>query len=623
MIDPINATEQGGISVDTAHIFPIIKRWLYSEKDIFLREIVSNASDAITKMIRLCSLGETECSDKYKISVKINADVGTLTVEDNGIGMTAEELKRYICQIALSGALEFIDKYEGSTDNSQSSGIIGHFGLGFYSAFMISDKVEIFTRSYTNAPAVHWTCSDDGNYEISAADREERGTAVIMHVTEDEKDYLNIDKIRALLDKYCAFMPYEIYLENQAEDNVDSAAPINTTSPLWLKRPSDCTEEEYKQFYHKVFSDFNDPLFSIHINADYPLNFKGILYFPKLRSEYDSLEGQIKLFYNQVFVADNVKEIIPEYLIMLKGVIDCPELPLNVSRSYLQSNTYVSRVSAHIVKKIADKINALCNNEREQFEKIWGDIRTFIEYASIRDRKFFDRVKDCILLPLTDGSYATINEYIGKEEKEPPKDDSKSIKTIYYTNDKIQQSQYIALYTAQNIKVAVLDQFIDTQFITSAENEYKNIRFVRVDADVSALTDQSDIRENTAIAELFKQAVGNDKLDVKFESLKTTAAPALLTLNEDKRRMDDFMKAYSYITQSEQSSAPLTEQTLIVNTAAPLYSHLEQLIANEETEKSAFVANYIYKLSLMAHRRLEEKELNEFLSDSYKLLNNY
>lgn len=623
MIDPINTTEQGGISVDTAHIFPIIKRWLYSEKDIFLREIVSNASDAITKMIRLCSLGETECSDKYKISVKINADAGTLTVEDNGIGMTAEELKRYICQIALSGALEFIDKYEGSTDNSQSSGIIGHFGLGFYSAFMISDKVEIFTRSYTNAPAVHWTCSDDGNYEISAAYREERGTAVIMHVTEDEKDYLNIDKIRALLDKYCAFMPYEIYLENQAEDNVDSAAPINTTSPLWLKRPSDCTEEEYKQFYHKVFSDFNDPLFSIHINADYPLNFKGILYFPKLRSEYDSLEGQIKLFYNQVFVADNVKEIIPEYLIMLKGVIDCPELPLNVSRSYLQSNTYVSRVSAHIVKKIADKINALCNNEREQFEKIWGDIRTFIEYASIRDRKFFDRVKDCILLPLTDGSYATINEYIGKEEKEPPKDDSKCIKTIYYTNDKIQQSQYIALYTAQNIKVAVLDQFIDTQFITSAENEYKNIRFVRVDADVSALTDQSDISENTAIAELFKQAVGNDKLDVKFESLKTTAAPALLTLNEDKRRMDDFMKAYSYITQSEQSSAPLTEQTLIVNTAAPLYSHLEQLIANKETEKSAFVANYIYKLSLMAHRRLEEKELNEFLSDSYKLLNNY
>lgn len=622
MVDPINTAEQGGISVDTAHIFPIIKRWLYSEKDIFLREIVSNASDAITKMVRLCSLGETECSDKYKISVKVNAAANTLTVEDNGIGMTADELKRYICQIALSGALEFIDKYEGNTDNSQSSGIIGHFGLGFYSAFMIADKVEIITRSYTDSPAVHWICTDDGNYEMSAADREERGTSVIMHVTEDEKDYLNTDKIRALLDKYCAFMPYEIYLEDQARDDAEPSEPINTTTPLWLKRPSDCTEDEYKQFYHKVFSDFNDPLFSIHINADYPLNFKGILYFPKLRSEYDSLEGQIKLFYNQVFVADNVKEIIPEYLIMLKGVIDCPELPLNVSRSYLQSNTYVSRVSAHIVKKIADKINSLCNNEREQFEKIWGDIRTFIEYASIRDRKFFDRVKDCILLPLTDGSFATVNEYIGVPEENISEDDSKEIKTVYYTNDKVQQSQYISLYTAQNIKVAVLDQFIDTQFITSAENEYKNIRFVRVDADVSALTDQNDVSENTDIAELFKKATGNDKLDVKFESLKTTDAPALLILNEDKRRMDDFMKAYSYITQSEQAPS-LTEQTLIINTAAPLYSHLEGLIANAETEKSVFVANYIYRLSLMAHRRLEENELNEFLSDSYKLLNSY
>lgn len=622
MIDPINPVEQGGISVDTAHIFPIIKRWLYSEKDIFLREIVSNASDAITKMNRLCSLGEAECSDKYRIFVKINAAAGTLTVEDNGIGMSADELKRYICQIALSGALEFIDKYEGNTDSNQSSGIIGHFGLGFYSSFMIADKVEIITKSYTDSPAVHWICSDDGSYEMSSSDREDRGTAVIMHVTEDEKDYLNADKIRSLLDKYCAFMPYEIYLENEQDDGTESDEPINTTSPLWLKRASDCTDDDYKQFYHKVFADFNDPLFSIHINADYPLNFKGILYFPKLRSEYDSLEGQIKLYYNQVFVADNVKEIIPDYLIMLKGVIDCPELPLNVSRSYLQNNTYVTRVSAHIVKKIADKINSLCNNEREQFEKIWGDIRTFIEYASIRDRKFFDRVKDCILLPLTDGSYATVNEYIGVTENGTAEEDSKEVKTIYYTNDKVQQSQYISLYTAQNIKVAVLDQFIDTQFITSAENEYKNVRFVRVDADVSALTEQGDIAENSDISQLFKKVVGNDKLEVKFESFKATDAPALLNLSEDKRRMDDFMKAYSYITQSEQSS-PITEKTLIINTASPLYSRLEKIVTDGDTEKAEFVANYIYRLSLMAHRRLDENELGEFLSDSYKLLNNY
>ena len=622
MIDPINTTELGGISVDTAHIFPIIKRWLYSEKDIFLREIVSNASDAITKMNRLCSLGEAECSDKYKISVKINYDASTLTVEDNGIGMSADELKRYICQIALSGALEFIDKYEGNADNDQSSGIIGHFGLGFYSSFMVADKVEIITKSYTDAPAVHWVCSDDGNYELSSSDREERGTSIVMHITDDEKDYLNTDKIRALLDKYCAFMPYEIYLENEGGAESEPDEPVNTTSPLWLKRPSECTDDEYKQFYHKVFSDFNDPLFSIHINADYPLNFKGILYFPKLRSEYDSLEGQIKLYYNQVFVADNVKEIIPEYLIMLKGVIDCPELPLNVSRSYLQNNTYVSRVSSHIVKKIADKINAMCNNEREQFEKIWGDIRTFIEYASIRDRKFFDRVKDCILLPLTDGSYATVNEYIGITDDSTSEEASKEIKTIYYTNDKVQQSQYISLYTAQNIKVAVLDQFIDTQFITSAENEYKNVRFVRVDADVSALTEQGDTVENEIVSALFKKATGNDKLEVKFESFKTTDAPALLNLSEDKRRMDDFMKAYSYITQSEQAMS-LTEQTLIINTASPLYSHLEQILADGNEQKAEFVAGYIYRLSLMAHRRLDENELNSFLSDSYKLLSDY
>ena len=624
MTDSNTTPERGGISVETAHIFPIIKRWLYSEKDIFLREIVSNASDAITKMKRLASLGEIECSDEYKIFVKVNKQAGTLTVEDNGIGMTADELRRYICQIALSGALEFIEKYEGKSDSAENNGIIGHFGLGFYSSFMIADKVELITKSYTAESAVHWICTDDGNYEITPSDKVERGTEVIMHVTDDEKDYLNIDKIRSMLDKYCAFMPYEIYLEDECADTDTVASePVNTTSPLWLKRPSECTDEEYREFYHKVFSDFNDPLFSIHINADYPLNFKGILYFPKLRSEYDSLEGQIKLFYNQVFVADNVKEIIPEYLIMLKGVIDCPELPLNVSRSYLQNNTYVSKVSAHIVKKIADKICNLCANEREQFETIWGDIRTFIEYASIRDRKFFDRVKDCILLRLTDGSHVTVEEYFGKaEDTDTAEQSSKEPKTIYYTNDEAQQSQYISLYTSQGLRVAVLDQFVDTQFITSAEGVYQNIKFVRVDADVSALTESGDVTENVEITELFRRVTANDKLEVKFENLKSTDAPALLNLSEDKRRMDDFMKAYSYITQSE-SGAPITEQTLILNTASSLYSHLEQVLSDGALERAEFMAGYIYRLSLMAHRRLTADELNEFLSDSYKLLNNY
>lgn len=613
-----NATERGGISVETAHIFPIIKRWLYSEKDIFLREIVSNASDAITKLKRLVSLGQTECNDDYKIYVRVNKNAGTLSVEDNGIGMTADELRRYICQIALSGALEFIEKYEDESGNNDN-GIIGHFGLGFYSSFMVADRVEIITRSYTDEYAVHWSCTEDGSYEITSSDKLSRGTEVIMHITEDEKAYLDVSKIREMLNKYCAFMPYEIYLEDETAEDPEVNEPVNTTSPLWLKRASECTEQDYNDFYHKVFPDFNDPLFSIHINADYPLNFKGILYFPKLRSEYDQLEGQIKLYYNQVFVADNVKEIIPEYLIMLKGVIDCPELPLNVSRSYLQNNTYVAKVSAHIVKKIADKISNLCANQREQYEKIWSDIRTFIEYASIRDRKFFDRVKDSILLKLTDDSCVTMEEYIGKPSTE---DKTDAPKTIYYTNDPVQQSQYISLYTAQGFKVAVLDQFIDTQFISSAEEVYKNVRFVRVDSDVSAITETEDANTNQGIVDLFRKVVGNDKLEVKFECFKASESPALLNIDENQRRMDDFMKAYAMITKNEPSQS-MAEQTLILNTASPSYIRLEQNLANGNSDKAEFMAGYIYRLALMAHRRLTADELSAFMADSYKLLNEY
>ena len=613
-----NVTERGGISVETAHIFPIIKRWLYSEKDIFLREIVSNASDAITKLKRLVSLSQAECNDDYKILVRVNKNAGTLSVEDNGIGMTSDELRRYICQIALSGALEFIEKYEGESD-SNGNGIIGHFGLGFYSSFMVAYRVEIITRSYTGEDAVHWSCTEDGSYEITSSDKQTRGTEVIMHITEDEKAYLDISKIREMLNKYCAFMPYEIYLEDETADKVEETEPVNTTSPLWLKRASECTEQDYNDFYHKVFPDFNDPLFSVHINADYPLNFKGILYFPKLRSEYDQLEGQIKLYYNQVFVADNVKEVIPEYLIMLKGVIDCPELPLNVSRSYLQNNTYVAKVSAHIVKKIADKICNLCANQREQYEKMWSDIRAFIEYASIRDRKFFDRVKNSILLKLTDESCVTIEEYIGLPDSD---NNSDSPKTIYYTNDPVQQSQYISLYTAQGFKVAILDQFIDTQFISSAEETYQNIRFIRVDSDVSAITEKEEENTNPNIVELFRKIVGNDKLEVKFECFKSSDSPALLNVDEGQRRMDDFMKAYAMMTKNEPSQS-MAAQTLILNTTSPSYIRLEQHLSNGCCDKAEFMAGYIYRLALMAHRRLTADELDAFMADSYKLLNEY
>jgi molecular chaperone HtpG len=616
-------SRRGGISVETDHIFPIIKKWLYSDKDIFLREIVSNAADAITKMQRLCSLGEAEADgEDYKIIVRVDKTAKTLTVEDNGVGMTEVELTRYICQIALSGALEFIEKYEGkSAEGAAGSGIIGHFGLGFYSAFMVSEKVEIITKSYTGAPALHWVCSDNGSYEISDSDRKSRGTSVIMHITDEEAAYLEASKVREMLEKHCSFMPHEIYLETgEDEDKKSEKKPINTTSPLWLKRPSECTEQEYNDFYHKVFNDFRDPLFSIHINADYPLNFKGILYFPRLRTEFDNIEGKIKLYYNQVFVADNVKEVVPEYLFMLRGVIDCPELPLNVSRSYLQNNVYVNKVSAHIVKKICDKLSSLCKNNREEYEKIWGDIRVFVEFASVSDRKFFDRVKDSLLLGLTDKTYMTISEYREAAVKGDDKDaKEKAEVTVYYTSDPAQQSQYISMFTAQGYKVAVFDHLIDTQFITAAERVYEKIKFVRVDADVSALASGADEKdkENKEIVKLFRKAAGDDKLNVKFVSLKDNRAPALLNLPEDKRRMDDFMKQYSFVTKTEAGPS-IADATLIVNTSSPVYERLLGLSTDDK--KAEFLAGYIYKLSLMAHRRLDGEELNSFLSDSYELI---
>ena len=381
---------RGGISVETQHIFPIIKKWLYSDKDIFLREIVSNASDAVIKLKRLHSLGQITLpeNEEFKITVKIDTDESIITVTDNGIGMTLEELQKYICSIALSGALDFIEKYEGG---DKSGGIIGHFGLGFYSSFMVSETVEVDTLSYQGGDAVHFTCNENGEYEISPSDRTERGTSVIMHISEAEKEYLDETRLKGILNKYCAFMPIEIYFENGKPTDNNESKPVNETSPLWCRSSSEITEEEYNEFYHKIFNDYEDPLFSIHINADYPLNFKGILYFPRIKNEAQSLEGEIKLYYNQVFVADNIKEVLPEYLLMLRGALDCPELPLNVSRSYLQDNAYVKKIGQHIVKKVADKLNALLNNDRPAYEKIYEDIRVFIEYACLREKKFYDR----------------------------------------------------------------------------------------------------------------------------------------------------------------------------------------------------------------------------------------
>ncbi|MBQ9801895.1 MAG: molecular chaperone HtpG [Clostridia bacterium] len=606
--------EKGGIAVNTENIFPIIKKWLYSEKDIFLREIVSNATDAITKRKRLQSLGEAkESTAPFRVDVRLDKVAKTLTVEDNGIGMTAEELKQYICSIALSGAVDFIKQYGSDADNTAKDGIIGHFGLGFYSAFMVSDRVEIHTRSHTGAPAVHWTCTSDGDYEMEAGEREETGTEVILHIDEDEGEYLDAARIRGMLDKYCAFMPVEIYFDDGEEKKEDEPlSPVNDTSPLWQKPVGECTDEEYAAFYRKVFSDYREPLFHIHINADYPLNFKGILYFPRITNQYESIEGQVKLYYNQVFVADNIKEVIPEYLLMLKGVLDCPELPLNVSRSYLQTNSYVTKVSAHIVKKVADKLISLSKNERERYEKVWDDIKTFVEYAAMRDAKFRDRIKDHLLLRLTDGTHKTIDEYLdaAKETNE---------NTVYYTTDKAAQAQYVAMFEAKGIAVAEFDSLLDTQFATSEETHRTGVKFLRVDADLGILGSAEVQEENKALTDLFLKISGNDKLTVKQESLAESEVPAVLSVSEESRRMEDMMKMYRLANEGDEDFSFPTDLTLVLNRKAPLLVKLEQMLKDNK-EKTEQLATQIWRLALLAHRKLSAAELSDFLSDSYRIL---
>ncbi len=610
--------KKGSISVETQNIFPIIKRWLYSEKDIFLREIVSNATDAITKMKRLSSLGQIPPTDEaYRIDITLDKEEKTITVSDNGIGMSEEELTKYICQIALSGAVDFIQKYEDKNDTA-AGGIIGHFGLGFYSAFMVSEKVEILTKSYTDTPAVHWTCSDADEYQIELTEREAgRGTTIVMHIASDEEEYLNAFKLQAILDKYCSFMPVEIFFKEIGEDKADGETdaeekPINDTTPLWQKNASDCTPEEYNAFYKKVFADYKDPLFYIHINADYPLNFKGILFFPNITNDFESLEGQVKLYYNQVFVADNIKEVIPEYMLMLKGVLDCPELPLNVSRSYLQTNSYVSKLSAHIVKKVADKLNALCNTDRENYEKIWEGIKVFVEYACIRDRKFYDRVKDSLLLKLTDSSHVTFKDYL-EEAKE------KHENTIYYTSDKALQARYISLFEEEGIRVASFEKAVETQFLSALEQNMENVKFVRVDADVaSALKTGETAEENEDLVALFRKASGNEKLQVKLETLKSAKTPAILNLDENARRFEDMMRMYN----NAEIPAGLAKEgeTLVLNTTSTLITKLAEDLKAQNNERAEKLAAHIYRLSVISQRRLTAEEMQAFLDESFSLL---
>ncbi|GHV11678.1 molecular chaperone HtpG [Clostridia bacterium] len=641
----------GQISVETKHIFPIIKRWLYSDKEIFLREIVSNACDAITKLKRLISLGEVKPEDiggfdeKYRVNVTLNPTAKTLTVSDNGIGMTPDELRRYINQIALSGALDFLEKYDfdgeaeggaskpGMSDDKAKGGIIGHFGLGFYSAFMVSDLVEIRTKSYSNAPAVSWSCSSEGDFEMSEdGDRESFGTDVIMHINDENAEFISEYKITDILDKYCSFLPVEIYFNNtdkkeepkkegEEESAPEEPKPINEISPLWTKNPSVCEKDEYSEFYKKVFRDFKDPLFYIHINADYPLNFKGILYFPRINTQFDSLEGQVKLYYNQVFVADNIKEVIPEYLLMLKGVIDCPELPLNVSRSYLQNDRYVAKISAHIVKKVGDKLISLFTTERETYEGFWQDIKTFILYGCIRDHKLYDRLKDSIIYKTTDDKYVTIDEYI-KPVLENAGETKPETVSVYYTNNPAAQSVYVNMAKNAGHEVVILENLIETQFISLVEMQSggkkddkdssasPKIKFVRVDSEIEGSAAEGD---HTDLIDFFEEATHAGETG-KYKELKVEAkefggsAPAILTLSEQSRRMNDMMKQYRMMDQNLAGIPDQgVEETLIINPSSALVKK-----AYETKNKDA--ARHIFHLALLSKRELSGEELEEFLA---------
>jgi len=622
--------KKGGISVETKNIFPVIKKWLYSDKDIFVRELVSNACDAITKHKRLVSLGEAASDGApYRIDVTLDNDLGTLTFTDNGIGMNEEEIDKYINQIALSGAVDFIQKYEGeSKENENSGGIIGHFGLGFYSAFMIADKVEIVSKSWHDEKSVHWTGNAEGEFEMTEGNKEERGTEITLHINDDEKSYASAFKIKEILDKFCSFMPYEIYFtelpekeeevkEGEEAKEKEAPVPVNDTQPLWLKRASECTDEEYKDFYRKVFHDYKEPLFWIHINADYPLNFKGILYFPRMDNEFGSYEGQVKLYYNQVFVADNIKEVIPEYLLLLKGVVDCPELPLNVSRSYLQTNGYVSKISAHIVKKVCDKLNSLFKNEREKYEGMWDNIKLFAEYGCIRDEKFYSRVKDSMLYKTTDGKYVTLKEYAAKEGFD---------KKVYYTDDKKQQSAYISMFDKQNVTVIELDKVLDIQYIGFVEHkdngeDLKDVKFVRVDSGISDIlkeeNSEKDEEKDKTVSEFFGKALNKgESLKFSCEYLKDASAPAVLNLSEEARRFADMMKLYG----GGMSMGMPEDMTLVLNMSNPLTKKLADRIASgDASELSEKLAKQIYMLALVAQRPLEADELAELIGGSSEL----
>jgi molecular chaperone HtpG len=606
-------------------MMPIIKKWLYSDKDIFLREIVANAIDAITKFKKLVNMNEAQDNQtEYCVKINVDKDTKTITAEDNGIGMTEDEVEKYITQIAFSGASDFLQKYE----KAGGDGIIGHFGLGFYSAYMVSDTVTIITKSYKDEPAVKWESDGNSTYTIDNCDKAEHGTCIIMHIAEGEEEFLDEFKIKELVEKYCSFMPYNIYV-NFKGDGKDK--PLNTTNPLYTKKPKDCTDDEYKEFYTKTFKDYDEPMFWVHLDMDYPVNLKGILYFPKVKNKMELERGKIKLYCNQVFIADNVKEIIPDYLMLLNGVIDCPEIPLNVSRSFLQNDKQIQRISKYIVKKVADKLNATYKDDKEKYEAIWSDVANFVKFGCIKDNDFYDKIKDSIIYKDLNGEYKTIEQFYeaaksvennkkeeaagetneATDEANAKKDETKDEPVkIYYVSDSDQQAQYIKMFKSAGMNAMICDIYIDPHFVTYLE--YKDpakYKFLRIDSDIANALKSDGQATDENVVELFKKVLNNDKLTIKAQSMKDQSVPAVIVVDEYSRRYSEMGKMYG---MGEGDLA----LTLMVNTA----NSIVQNLANVDENDQSLMVNYIYSLALLSFKKLNPDELDKFVGQSLELL---
>ena len=672
--------EQGNLAINSENIFPIIKKWLYSDHDIFIREVVSNACDAITKLKKLDLMSEASLPDDYKakIEVEVNPEDKTITFTDNGLGMTADEVKEYINQIAFSGAADFLEKYKDKANEEQ---IIGHFGLGFYSVFMVADSAEIHTLSYKEgSEAVHWESDGGLTFEMGPSDKDTVGTRIILHLNEDSYEFANEFRVREVLDKYCSFMPVEIFLtkanaepeyetipseevteedtvieeiveepkEDDKKEGEEAKEPvkktkilkrpvsISDTHPLWAKHPNECTEEEYKTFYRKVFNDYREPLFWIHLNMDYPFNLKGILYFPKVNLEYENVEGMIKLYNNQVFIADNIKEVIPEFLMLLKGVIDCPDLPLNVSRSALQNDGFVKKISDYITKKVADKLSGMCKTDRENYEKYWDDISPFIKFGCLKDEKFKEKIKDYVLFKDLDDKYSTLKEYLetipepeveaevveeGKEDEKSSEETEAPKKIVYYVTDLQQQSQYVKMFREQDMNAVVLLHNIDQPFVSALEAGDDDVKFQRIDADLTdAFKEEGDeekLKEDTeTLKELFRKATGKDQLEVKVEKLKNDKVSSMITLSEEARRMQDMMKMYSANGMGGME-LPDVGQTLVLNANNDL---VQYLLANKDGEHSDMFCKQLYDLAMISHQPLQADKMTEFINRSNEIM---